>query len=495
MSKNTYFELIEYVTKSPTRMAALKAFSVRGFCTAQHIEIISKLSINQVRPAIAELSEPPLSLPACIVPSGEVFIQGQRGRPQKIYRISDAGKAVLQSAQTGLHIHLPQFHDEADLLHGFAEMEFFCAGFSQNQKLAIEQRLDYGLDGNFIIPDILLLQNQRVIFEIEQQARRVHQIRIEEKLTRLFQFFSSGQSRNVSKQVRLIFTTMVEHARTLEIWQSAIIRVQAVLGDLPFCLHWIILADFLKRPEWDGFESFRLLEVKQPATLPATPSSPNVQLANQDQGSMTEIRDLVSGWSDEFPQLHYNDPILEKHKTRVKSFFEIMQEIYEASHYQHSPTVKYAVFPKESISLLNRYLYLPQNKKLLLRLKRQSQLVQANHERVMLARIEIGKLCWLFIEHHGLSRGGPLQVRIYPPDFNSDSSDFSFDIRMTNLAEITGKPLFIGSTMVAMKPEEAALAWVLSALYLYPDELGLVEEKFTSHAGKRQLDKKEQERG
>lgn len=482
MRQNRYSDIIEHIQSSDGLTAALKAFAQRGICTQHQVEVLSKLSPKQARNALEGLAQPPLGLPAVIQINGEVALAGQRGRPQKVYSLLEAGQVVLQQLAPGLPVHLPQFHDAADLLHSYAEMEVFCAGQALGKKLSIESRIGFGDGGNFIIADIVLYQNQqRVLFEIEQQARRVHLARIEEKLSRLVQFYQSSQGKSAQSQLRILFNIQPDDDRTLSVWQSALQNVTDRVGQLPFSIHYSWLTEFLRQPVWDDLSGFQLLAAAPTTTPPpADEAPPKVdvpEFSRPEMLAVSELQQIVAGWAEEYPPIHYEDPRLELHRRRLAGFFETMLSIYEASHYDYGPTVQYAVYPFESINLLRRYLRLPQNQTLLVRLKKQATLVHANHERVMLARMDISKLSWTFAEHHGLARGGPFRINVMAPSFDGFESDFSVKCWMDNLTEIMGKSGRIQTTlrMNYGAPEERAASWVFEALYLYAEDLGLVE--------------------
>ena len=91
------------------------------------------------------------------------------------------------------------------------------------------------------------------------------------------------------------------------------------------------------------------------------------------------------------------------------------------------------------------------------------------------------RLIWdIFLRYHGIGRGGPVHIAVMEPGAGEWRTDFhvavAFGIRRTNgdLSPDSWPGVREGESA---RYTERALAWTLEALWTYPQDLGLVEEK------------------
>ena len=158
-------------------------------------------------------------------------------------------------------------------------------------------------------------------------------------------------------------------------------------------------------------------------------------------------------------------------------FFETMEFIYEASHYRGGPVNTVAAFPRLSLLLLGRFLHAHQNQALLRDLILARRNVQSNLNRgVNTFRDALTRMYWdVFLRYFDFGRGGPLEVRVRVPGFDDYRSDIyvQVSIRSNRFLSRYGED----PSDHERRNAEAALAWVLEALWIYGEELALYERR------------------
>jgi hypothetical protein len=153
-------------------------------------------------------------------------------------------------------------------------------------------------------------------------------------------------------------------------------------------------------------------------------------------------------------------------------FFEMMRTIYQVSHYKDGPVRKQAALPVLSLIMLYRYLNMHQNQKLLQGIlhSRENIRKSLNHG-VNLFRDAFSQMCWNFMRYHGYGRGGPLDISVRVPSLSGDESEIYVDVKISDMDLVFGEDgLYVPGDV---ELTEKALAWVLGAIWLYGDELGL----------------------
>lgn len=481
---------IEILDTKPNLRQALTCFAPRGLATQDQVEQLSGLTTKQVRGALDEMIKGFYgNVP--LLRSETVHLQGRRGRPQVVYILTPDGAAVLSNLQPDETIFAPKVEDPVELAHALMEMEVFVLARQAGIIGSVEQVLRF--EGNHSIRADVLIQGgegSQVIFEMEQSARPGDVPRILNKLKQYVLFFHSPGNQKFHSDIRILFNLPSEDTMTIKRWALILAELQKQEDKLPFRLFWQPVLAFLQSPEWAGLESFEeiscipslnadqsgqeeapsslqpgleshlavttellppLLQTYQPADLPTL----NLILQSLAADNSGSHRNLV------FPDSGRGE------------FFDLVRTIYQVSHYADGPVQKQSALPILSIWLMYRYLNMHQNQVLLQAVLRGREEVRKSLNRgINLFRDAYTRLCWTFLRYHGFGRGGPLEVSVRVPTLSGDQSEIWVDVNISDSKMVIGRDgLLIEGDLVIT---ELALSWMLSAIWLYGEELGLV---------------------
>lgn len=235
----------------------------------------------------------------------------------------------------------------------------------------------------------------------------------------------------------------------------------------------------MQSPEWESVNSFQLLEpvaMFQPE-LPSTKESsinqatvlPN--FTRRMPADMSELNMVMGIMESEIGKLEGEV------KENRSQFFQMMEVIYDGSHYKGGPVERESAYPATSIMLLHRFLHMHQNKPLLDQL-------QAGYKKVLFSqrqalpffRDNITRFYWdVFLRYFNFGRGGPLKVKIEVPSFGDSRSEIYPVVTISDWEMLRGEDGYVPNG----EPTHAenALSWVLEAMHLYAFDLGLVREK------------------
>lgn len=486
---------IDTLETKPNLRQSLTSFASRGLATQDQVEQLSGLTTKQVRGALDELLKGFYgNVP--LLRSETVHLQGRRGRPQVVYILTLDGAAVLSALLPEETLSAPKVEDPVELAHALMEMEVYIlarrAGFAGSIEHVLRFEGKHSIRADVLVKDT---QGSQVIFEMEQTARPGDVPRILNKLKQYIQFFRSTGSQGVCSDIRILFNLASEDTTTIKRWSLVLAELQKQEGSLPFRLFWQPVLFFLQSPEWASLEAFEeipfaasqetsqsspeetpsalqpvlegslavvnhallppLLQTYQPADL----SSLNLILHSLAADNTGQPRDLI------FPQPGRED------------FFDLVRTIYQVSHYEEGPVQKQAALPVLSIWLLYRYLNMHQNQALLQAVLRGREEVRKSLNRgINLFRDAYSRLCWTFLRYHGFGRGGPLEVSVRVPALNGDQSEIMVEVRILDPELIIGRDGLVIPGDLNLTQE--ALSWMLSAIWLYGEELGLVPRPF-----------------
>jgi len=485
---------IETLDKKPNLRQALCSFAPRGLATQDQVEQISNLTTKQARSAIDELLKGFYgSVP--LLRSESVHLQGRRGRPQVVYILTADGAAVFSHLLPEETVIAPQIEDPVELAHALMEMEVFTLAKRAGITGSVEHVLRF--EGKHSIrADVLIIaaDGNKVIFEMEQNARPGDIPRILNKLKQYVQFFRSTGSQGVCPEIRVLFNLAPEDTATIKRWSLVLTDLKKQEGNLPFRLFWQPVLTFLQSPAWANVDQFE--EITCISSTEAEPPPPqkastelvpslNNQLAvadvlllppllqtyqHADLQTLNLIVQSMAAEGGEFQRnLIFPDP-------GRGFFFDLVRMIYQVSHYVDGPVRKQAALPMASIWILYRYLNMHQNQALLQAVLRGREEVRKSLNRgINLFRDSYSRLCWTFLRYHGFGRGGPLEVSVRVPALNGDQSEIMVDVR------ILDPELIIGCDGVLapgdLELTEKALSWMLSAVLLSGEELGLVSRQ------------------
>jgi len=158
-------------------------------------------------------------------------------------------------------------------------------------------------------------------------------------------------------------------------------------------------------------------------------------------------------------------------------FFQMMEVIYDGSHYKGGPVERESAYPATSIMLLYRFLHMHQNKPLL-------EQLQAGYKKVLFSqrqalpffRDNLTRFYWdVFLRYFNFGRGGPLKVKVEVPSFDSSRSEIYPVVTISDWEMLRGEEGYV--PIGEPDHAEKALTWVLEAMHLYAFDLGLAGEK------------------
>jgi hypothetical protein len=457
----------------------LNCFSHRGIATGEQVEILMGLGQHPVRDALKILTEPPGGLKQ-VLRAINVTLPGQRGRPYAAFVLTEEGARLLADESR----KAPKLEDPVEAAHALMEMQVFISANQQGRKTELEKVLPFSGLRN-IRADVLYAD--KILFEMEQQARLNDVPRISDKLERLCLFFNSPTGSGIDHQVRILFALAGNDGKTIPIWQQVLGALKKKNGTLPFELYWKEIGAFMQNTEWEGVNSFQPLE---PAVMfqPELPSAKETSVSQ-----VAAIPNFTRRMPSDMSELNMVMGIMEseigKLEGEVKEnryqFFQMMEVIYDGSHYKGGPVDRESAYPATSIMLLYRFLHMHQNKQLFDQL-------QAGYKKVLISqrqalpffRDNITRFYWdVFLRYFNFGRGGPLRVKIEVPSFGDSRSEIYPVVTISDWEMLRGEEGYVPSGEPAHA--ENALTWVLEAMHLYAFDLGLVRETYPSRQNRK----------
>ena len=469
-------------------LQTMRPFSERGLATAEQVSLLTKIEYKRVAELLMELSKTTGNRMAALR-SVSVRFEGQRGRPKKLYLLTDEGAAVLKEIGGYQHLSAPKMTDGIEFTAAFSAMEIYSIAISQGYKVKIEEPLYIGGTKKNVRADILInLDGIENIFEIEQQENQGTLPRLVDKLGRIHNLFVLQTDKKICTDVRILFNLPKEDYKTIQIWQRAIHEIKAVVGELSFNLYAILITDFLEKPTWRNLETFEKIQSKPSAELheqneliQGTEEQNKIPVIIDELRVAMRVRDSI------YKKQLLNTKNSQNHLLRVEAFFEICRLTYNASHHHDSAVNYYAALPTESLDFLNNYLHENQNKTLLEDLNQRLSWIRKHNTSVMVLRSGISSMVWDgFLQYHGFGRGGPLIVGVVFPGFDEIESELFIDVRIRGELEkfMTSKGDYRTYYRYTKSLEEESLAWILNAILYYPNFLGLGSKALVSQKGK-----------
>lgn len=445
-------------------------FSHRGIATGEQVEIMTGLGQHPVRDALKILTEPPGGL-APALRTINVTLPGQRGRPYAAFVLTEDGAAMLDENPR----KAPKLDDPVEAAHALMEMQVFIAAYQQGRKSELEKVLPF--NGLHNIRADVLLENT-ILFEMEQQARLNDVPRISDKLERLCLFFNSPAGNEIDHKVRILFALAANDGKTISVWQQVLGALKKKNGSIPFELYWKEIGAFMQNPEWESVNSFQLLE-------PVAIFQPELQPVKENSTIQDTTPSFIRIVPAELSELNMVMCIMEseigKLEGEVKEnryqFFQMMEVIYDGSHYKGGPVERESAYPATSIMLLYRFLHMHQNKQLLDQL-------QAGYKKVLFSqrqalpffRDNMTRFYWdVFLRYFNFGRGGSLKIKVEVPSFGDSRSEIYPVVTISDWEMLRGEEGYVP----VGEPDHAekALTWVLESMHLYAFDLGLVREK------------------
>ena len=445
-------------------------FSHRGIATGEQVEIMTGLGQHPVRDALKILNEPPGGL-APALRTINVTMPGQRGRPYAAFLLTEDGGAMLDENPR----KAPKLDDPVEAAHALMEMQVFIAAYQQGRKTELEKVLPFSGLRN-IRADVLY--EDKILFEMEQQARLNDVPRISDKLERLCLFFNSPAGNEIDQKVRILFALTGNDGKTIAVWQQVLGALKKKNGSIPFDFYWKEIGTFIQSPEWESVDSFQRLEpaaMFQPelqsareTSIPQVASVPNI--AQRMPADMSELNMVMGIMESEIGKLEGEV------KENRYQFFQMMEVIYDGSHYKGGPVERESAYPATSIMLLYRFLHMHQNKPFL-------EQLQAGYKKVLFSqrqalpffRDNMTRFYWdVFLRYFNFGRGGSLKIKVEVPSFGDSRSEIYPVVTISDWEMLRGEEGYVpvGEPYHA----EKALTWVMEAMHLYAFDLGLARE-------------------
>jgi len=470
-------------------MLALEPFSVRGLATAGQVATLKNMDPKRVSEHLNTLSQSSFDRPAALR-SVSVRLEGQRGRPEKLYLLTEEGATVMHTLFDCPDLRAPKLTETVEIVAAYAIMETYVRARTAGYTAHVEQPLYFANGKNNVRADVVVeAGSQLVIIEIEQVTNQGTLPRAVDKLARMHNYFNSQPRTKVSNQVRMLFNLPEKDTQTVLVWQQALRDVMDESGGpLSFELYGQRINAFLEHPDWEGLSGFERIE---PAAARLTTPTPSAKPAEQSKGldihsanQVDELRAVMRARERVYGEQLRQVQNQIDHALRVQAFFEIMMLIHGASHYRGSPVNKYAAIPTESLEMMRRYLHDQQNARMLNDLKHMLEWIHDHNTGIMSLRNGFTAMVWDgFLFHHGFGRGGPLMINVRFPDFADQRSDIYVDVIIDrDMLGVPRQPGYVG--LRDKKPEETALAWVLESMILYPHMIGLGEKPWMAQRGK-----------
>lgn len=444
------------ITKGSDTAEVLMASQPYGLLSKTTATVSTALSSKVVSVSLARLEKVGL-------------IQEQRttkieknGRPERIYRVTSTGVAWLQSNGFEKAAVLAM-SDPIDLAHRYCQM---LVGVQSSAKVEVEKIIPLS-DGRNIRFDVAVLLSKGILqfIEIEQRLDRNNITRAIEKFRALGELFNADASKKLfSSEILFVFNlSAASLPRTLNIWRDALALAFPWDAPLPFMPRYTAIDAFVYDPEFENTSHFPLIEKRKSDRQYPTEIRTDSELFSPTTAPSTK-KLLI-----ELKSIHDQPVNMPSHTAdQFAGFCEIAMTIYRKSNSSGSPTRKYSAFPQESLQTLKQFLHLPQNSGLLQGLKEGVAGIIGKQSGLIVYRDAVTKLLWdVFLRYFGFGRGGPLDVYVKIPDMGDKASQIQIDVIITKSDSIA-----LPWTS-AEETYEDAISWMLTALVMYPVDLGL----------------------
>ncbi len=393
----------------------------------------------------------------------------KNGRPEKVYRVTTNGVAWLQ-ANGFEHTTTLAMSDPIDLAHRYCQT---LVGIQSSAKVEIEKIIPLS-DGRNIRFDVGVPLSKGIlqIIEIEQKLDRNNITRAIEKFRGIGELFNAEASKRLlSSEILFVFNlSAASLPRTLNVWRDALALAFPWDAPLPFTPRYTTIDVFVYDPEFENTRHFPLIEKKKgdkqfPAEVRTGGELFSPATAPSTKKLLVELKSIQ------------DQPVtMPSHSVdQLAGFCEIAMTIYRKSNTPNGPTRMYSAFPQESIQNLKQFLHLPQNAGLLQGLKEGVAGISSKQSGLIVYRDAVTKLLWdVFLRYFGFGRGGPLDVYVKIPDLGDKASQIQIDVIITKSDAV------ILPWTSAEETYEHAISWMLTALVMYPVDLGLSNSLWTS---------------
>lgn len=403
------------------------------------------------------------------------FLQEQRiakiekkGRPEKVYRVTQAGVDWLRENGFDDVVEMTS-SDPIELAHRYCQA-LVGALTPDGTKVEFE-KVFLLADGRNVRIDVVvpLADGSMQFIEIEQRLERNHLARAVEKFERLGEFFRREAGRGVYRSDVLFIFNLSAAAlpQTLRLWQEALARAFPAQADPPFTPRCATIDTFVSNPAFTELR-FPLIEKRDGGAVQMSSNIGGVL----DYRAAPYTKDVLAM----LDEVRLEPVKLPSHEAeQLAGFCEIAMNIYRRSMRKDSPTRKYAAFPHESIQALRGLLHLPVNAGLLRELKKGYAWIESRKSGLILYRDAVTRLIWdVVMRHFGIGQEGPLKIFVGIPDLAEKASTIMIEVILEKSEELR-LPWTSGD-----ETYEDAISWMLTALFLYPVDLGLADSLWAS---------------
>lgn len=442
----------------PDAMTVLKAIYPYGLVSKTLISLASDLSPQSATTALARLEKLGLILEPIVAKIEK------KGRPEKIYRLTEAGAAWLQDSGVEKASVLGM-SDPVDLAHRYCQA---LVGVLSPDRSEVEIEKVIPLSGgkNIRIDVAVSLSSGVVQFvEIEQRLDRKNIQRAVEKFRELGEVFRAAQLHTPYNNDVLFVFNLNSSAlpRTLNVWHEALANAFPNETPIPFTPRHATLDMFMSNPSFSNLDRYEAISRRVKYRANEEPySSEDGILDYRKAPSTTKLL-------EKFKTIQRDHALLISYNPeQLVGFCETAMTIYKLSMSKNSPARKYSAFPQESIMGLREYLHMPENAVLLQALKDGYNWIVSRKSGLILYREAVTRLVWdVFLRYFGFGRVGPLNVFVGIPDLAEKSSQITIDVILDRTEDLRSL-----SSSVEI-PYEEAISWMLTALIMYPVDLGL----------------------
>ena len=381
------------------------------------------------------------------------------GRPEKIYRLTETGGAWLRANGFEKTV-VPLTDDPIALAHRYCQALVEACN-PMGARSDVESLIPLPGGRNIRIDVAVTLPNGRIqLIEIEQKLSRVHLQRAVEKFVELGQAFRDEKTGLYNRDVLFIFNLNTSVLpKTINMWRDAL--GMAFPGDtpMPFTPRYTTIDAFMVDPALGNMKRFALVEKREKDSADEPVSMGGAILNYENAPSTRNILDKFKLVQIESRRMKSYEP------DQLIALCETAVTIYRMSFYKDSPALKYSTFPQESVKGLREYLHMPENTILLQALKEAYGWIESRKSGLILYRDAVTRMVWdVIMRYFGLGRNGPLKIFVDVPDLGEKASQLTIDVIMEKTDELR---------LVAETQAGEAISWMLTALIMYPVDLGL----------------------
>ena len=445
-------------------IAVLNAIYPYGLVSKTTISMTSHLSPQTATTSLARLQK------LGMIEEQVVAKIEKKGRPENIYRLTETGAVWLKKNGTE-KVSVLAMSDPIDLAHRYCQT-LVGIHSPHKSKVEIEKVIPLSCGRNIRIDVVFTLSTGMVqLIEIEQKLDRKNIKRAIEKFVELGEIFREVSHRDqYNRDVLFVFNLSASRLqRTLNVWREALAHAFPGETPVPFTPRYTAMDVFLSNPSFSNMDRFEAISRRSKYKAKDEPYSMG--------GEMLDYRNAPSAnrLLEKFKTIHRDYAPLQSYDAdQLLGFCKTAMTIYKMSMEKSSPARKYSAFPQESVMGLRDYLHMPENAMLLQAFKDGYSWIESRKSGLILYREAVTKLVWdVFLRYFGFGRVGPLNVFVGIPDLAEKSSQITVDVILNKKEDSRLQSSSEGAAY------EEAISWMLTALIIYPVDLGLSSNPWT----------------